>query len=420
MPTYRYQVCDLLTDTHITDLTLSGVRFDRRIVKPGALSATAHIPNRAVAELVQAVIPAAEDDLTTGPGRVICHVWRNNVIWGSYILWRGEVRSDRRGRITVSLSGATLESWLHRVIMPTKTWTDIDQLVIAREILVEIQTKPITSWNNLRIIGGGPATSGILRTRRYSAADVASVGERLEQLAEVISGPEWMIRTYDDGTGTGTRVREFYVDQIIGATAVHRVTQPGAVLEWRHIIDASDAATRHRARGGDDGTGRRAEWTEYSEPHRDDGWPEYVAVHDYPTVTVGATIEDYARWWMTYRSGALHTLEVTVRVPENPTLGPDQLGDYAHLTLVNDWWPIDEETGAPTFNQIRRVIGMEVTPPERGRGEEATLILEGPREIGDTTARGEPLYPAGIGERLARAPAERRAILSGSAPAAAT
>lgn len=417
MPEYRYQLCDLVTDDHLAWLPLVGVDFERRIVQAGGFSASLPITNRHLSDLVARVIPRREDDLSAGPGRCVIYVWRGDAIWGCYVIWRAHVEGDDRGRATAQLKGAHLESILHRILIDsTTTYDQWDQSVMARDLIEESIDEPGSQWGPLNL-GGGPAFSGVLRDRTYHGGDMASLGQRLEELSEVIDGPEWYIRAYVDSTGA--RRREFYVDLTLGQTDTsHIFSQPGNILSWKYSGDATDTGVRYTVRGDETDTdGRRAQFGGYSDPHFDAGWPTMEEVRDYSTVTEIDTLVDYAAWWATYRAGATYTLEVTVRLPEHPTLTPDRLGDYARFTMVNEWWPLDEN-GAPTMVQWRRVIGMEVTPPDRDTGQEtARLIVEAPRD--DPAAgepRGYPLYPPDMGQRIARYERGQRMIVSGTQP----
>lgn len=422
MAKYRYQFCDLWTDQHIVDLPLLNVRFDRRIIKAGSFSATVPIPNRTVADQVARIQPRTDADISTGPGRTIVHIWRNGQLWGSYVVWRGTVDCDERGRLSAQITGASLESWLHRrYLREALTFTGVDQLVIARSIVTSLQHwsgNPTGGWANIGMTVAGPATSGTLRDRSYPPWDATTAGERLEQLSEVIGGPEWYIRTYP-GSG-GARVREFYVAPMIGnQSRLHTFTQPGNVMSWRQVVDATEAATQFQVRGEviDPSTDRRRLYLSGSTRHEFlAGWARLETTRDYPTASVGTTLQQYAQWWAAQRAGAEHSIEVTVRLGETPTLTPDRLGERARLVLVNDWYPPNPATGAPSFDQARRVIGMEIEPAERGRPERATLMLEGPRQPSDTTSRGAPLYPREISDILARTSRELRAIVGSSAP----
>ncbi|GAA1455753.1 hypothetical protein [Nocardiopsis tropica] len=421
-PTYRYQFVDLRTGAHIADLPLSGVTYDRRICQAGTFSGSMPIANAALASRAARVVPRTPADLTRGPGRTVVHVWRDGALWGSYIIWSATVSSDTRGRVTLTVQGAGIESWLHRMAITNDLdYQQVDQLDIARGLAAHAENKPgaVTRWRGIGLTTGGPASSGVLRDRYYEASDYASYGERLEQLSEVIGGPEWMIRTYPNSTGQ--IVKEFYTAPQIGdPTRVHVFAQPGNVLTWRYLVDATDATTHHlvrRASTEDTGLG----WAHrpFSTPHMDAGWPILETVREYPTVRNSAVGAEYAAWWAAYRSGSAHTLEVTVRMPEHPTLTPPRIGEHARVILINPWFP-PTDTGAPTVDEYRRVIGMQVRAPDDGAQETATLLFEGPRDLHESASQGMPQYPANIGEMLARISREQRAIISGSAPTTGT
>ncbi|MBB6173715.1 hypothetical protein HNR23_003775 [Nocardiopsis mwathae] len=369
----------MLSDRTIVELDLDDVKFDRRICQPGAFSGSIPITNPTIAEQVAKVVGRYDDDLSAGPGRTVVHVWRGPEIWGSYLIWSAEPKSDDRGRVTVDISGASLESYLyHREIREDLEFRRADQLDIARGLVAHMELdRPI----GLRL--GGEDFSAVTRNRRYRSSEAATYGERLEELSSVIDGPEWMIRTYPEG---GRRVREFTVAQRMGQDVTDHIwAQPGDVLSWSYPADAGDVATSWRARGDTPND----DLSEDSEPslsrqwedprYREAGWPLLERTVDYQSVTDTDVLDDYARWWARRSSGAVRFPQVTVRLGESTSFTPNNLGDRARLTLVNDWFPLTG--GRPTFSKSWRVIGVEVTPVSRSNGQEqASLIFEEPTE----------------------------------------
>ena len=384
MSRYRYVFADLLTDQTITELALTGVTFDRRIIQPGTLRATIPIPNAEVAADVRRVFPHERYwPPTAGPGRVVCHVYRGAQIWGTYIIWTATPSGDERGNVSVEIQGATLESYLdHRQI-----WTDIppfvqvDQATIAHELVRHMQAP------------GGPADIGLVpkgaplgvrRDRTYRASEAATYGQRLAELANVADGFEYMVKTFLDPT-TGKRARHFVTASRLGQDQTDHVwTRPGNVVSWSYPSDAASAATRWRARGDTD----QDDLTADSEPMlgtvqtADEliaaGWPWLDHTEDYQGVTQVDTLDAYARWWRDTRSGVIRIPQARVRLDDSPSFTPDRLGDYARLTIVDPWFPLDrsEGYGRPTFSRRWRVVGIEVTPTSREDGQElATLIF---------------------------------------------
>lgn len=377
MATWRYQFCDLVTDTHLVDLDLGEVRFDRRICQAGGFSATAYVTDATTADLVARIVPRYPGDISTGPGRTVCHVWRDSEIWGSYIIWQATPQGDDRGRISVALQGASLESYLfHREIRRDLLYDQIGDHDIARDLVADME------WYGPIGLTVAPGPPGVPRDRSYLASAAATYGERLEELAEVIDGPEWMIRTYRD-PASAARVREFVVADRLGEDAGHRFTQPGDVLAWSYPADATAVATAWQTRGDTINSDVAAG----SEPllsgiwedprYRLAGWPLLERTVDYQGVTRVDTLDAYAQWWASRRSGMVRIPQVEVRLGDGTTFSPDRLGDTVALTLVNDWFPLDD--GRPTFSYQWRVIGVEVTPATRGTGfDRARLIFEEP------------------------------------------
>ena len=128
----------------------------------------------------------------------------------------------------------------------------------------------------MRLVLGGQTSSGLLRDRTYLSTEYAMVGERLAQLSEVINGPEWSIFTY--ANESGERIREFRAAQVLGTGTIHRISQPGTLVEWSYTVDAAGAATSHLVRGGGTSTGTTSttRWVVVRNAnlsHMGQGWP---------------------------------------------------------------------------------------------------------------------------------------------------
>ncbi|MFB8763080.1 hypothetical protein [Nocardiopsis alba] len=385
MAFYRYQFCDLVTDRPIANLDLTGVSFDRRICQPGTFSGSVAVTGTEIAEKVARVVGRHDEDLGRGPGRTVVHVWRGDRIWGTYLIWSAEPKSDNRGRITVDLAGASLESYLHHREIRTDLTLEGDDPVRLAGALIEVmeEDRPIGLVPvGPERTGEGPRRSAEPRSVSYRASEAITFGEALEDLSARDDGPEWMMRT---AVRDGERIREFVVRDRLGQDRTEHVfAQPGNVLAWNYPADSTDAATTWRARGDAPDTAPDDEaepvlsrvWTDAR--FEEAGWPLLDRTVDAPGVTDLDELDAHARWWAGRSSGAVRFPQVTVRLAENTTLTPDRLGDSARLVLVNDWFPL--VNGSPSFSRSWRVIGMEVTPASRGQGEDtATLIFEEPR-----------------------------------------
>lgn len=377
---YSYVFCDLLTDRLIAnDLDLKDVSYERRIGEPGSFSATVDIVDEITAAKMARVVPRHPEDLSTGPGRVVCHVYRNGVIWGSYIIWSASISWGGRDQpIQVRLEGASLESYLFRVHIREDLgpYEGVDQIQIARDLLATMQLTP--RYNIKLVLTEG--TSGVLRDAQFLASEAASYGERLQELANVDNGFEWMIVTVDNGDGTRTRYWVWGYPHIGSDATDHKFLQPGNVLAWSESIDVrGGTAFQARGQASSEDASEEAQapvsQVILAQDHIAAGWPGLDVTTDYSNVSDVQTLNAYARWGATHRAGATRLHEATVRLPANTTFGPGNLGDRVTLMLVNPWWPV--ENGVASFAKSWRVVGMTIRPPSRGRDiEECVLTFE--------------------------------------------
>ena len=372
---YRFVFADLLTDTYLGELDLVVDRFDRRIGEAGTFSATIPITNRTEADKVAAIIPRHPDDLTTGPGRIVCHVYRRGIIWGTYIIWSASVSESQRQGLQVQLQGATLESYLSHVEIRTDLpYTQQDQITIARSLLTSMQAQ--TYANIGLILQAG--TTGQPRDIAYLNGEVATYGQRLKELGDREDGFEWLIHT-EDVAGVRTRAWKWGYPKLGDITSDHLWAQPGHVLSWQEDIDALAGATSYRARGDSINTDVASASTPLlsternADAHLAAGWPRLDRTVDYTSVKDADTLEAYAIRWAAQRPGAVRVHQATIRL-EGDEFTPANLGDYARLMLVNDWWP--RQDGYASFSKSWRVIGIQVNPPTRGGQESATLVFE--------------------------------------------
>lgn len=371
MAQYTYRFANLLSDSDLCEMELVDVKFDRRIIQPGAFSANIPVTNPDIATQAKKIVPA----------KTIVHVYRDSEIWGTYIIWSVRLRSSSHGPTVMELQGATLESWLDRRIVDVdQTYTGINQYAIARGLLDQAQIgwTPYEANADLHIISDAFNNSAVLRDRAYYVTDGATVGQRLRELAAVDNGFEYMINTYDNYS-LGERVREFVISSSMGNSNLEVVyTYPGNILSYDISYDATTAATAWWTRGDtiDDDVSGTSTPLMTAGPVLADDWlasafPHLDRVVDYSSVTVLDTLENYAAWWRDNHSGVVAVPVVEINTSDNPTLiPPSALGTVAKFTVEDQFF------GAGDFSSENRVIGIEVTPPSRGSQEVIRLVIE--------------------------------------------
>lgn len=373
MAAWRYLFADLLTDRTLDILELEQVRFDRRIIQPGAFGARLPIPSSTLGDRARQSVRE---------GRTVVHVYRDADIWGSYIIWVATPAADQRGRVALTLQGASLESYPHhREIRTDLDYVDVDQLQIARNLVGDMQARP---EGDIGLVTGSE-TSAVLREQHYLRSEAATYGLRLEQLADLINGFEYTIRTFVD-PDTGQRLRKFVTGYpTLGQASVdHVFATPGKLVSWSLPGDAIRGGTSFQTRG-DIGQDFQPLMSGIFEADQllAQGWPLLDKTEDRQSVREVNTLNEWAQALRARLAGSVVIPHATVRLDETTQWNPNRLGDKVRLRLVNEWFPLstDPVTGktAPIYDRAERVVGCEIVPASREQGHDtATLIFEEP------------------------------------------
>ncbi|MET8098834.1 hypothetical protein ABZV29_20460 [Streptomyces sp. NPDC005236] len=362
-PPYRLLFCDLRSDQLLDALPVQGVALDDYIGKTGRLTGTVPIPNRAIAERARRAIV---------PGRTAVWVERGRDLWWGGILWTLALASDSRGFLGAQIQAGGWESYLYRrLLYDTQVAEQVDQLDIARGLVDYVQNTP---GGNVGITYD-TAVSGIPRDRTYLRYDLPTIGDLLDDLAAVEDGFEWRIASFRDADGR--RVKQLRLGHpVIRAGASEIVLDhPGPVLSYTWPVDATVKANAWQSRGASVNTNQAADSYPLTSPVLVDdadiaaGWPRLDGSSDYTTVEQQATLDAHARADQAAARNPVQIPEVEVLLGGNIT--PALLGATVRLRIRDLWHP-------DTLDARYRVVGLSITPPERGRPETARLYLEVP------------------------------------------
>lgn len=358
---YRVRFADALTDGNADEFALSGVACSTHIGAAGSLSATIPIArgNSALGARINAIKSA---------GGSAVYVYRNGVPWWPGLLWTKNKTSDANGKPTVQIGCGTFESYLDRVQLGADlaAMTSTDQLAIARSFLTDMQSDP---YANMRITPDSlTATSGIIRDRvMYKAAARPSYLKMLSDLANLDQGFEFTVQVLVDPT-TGARTRQIRLAYPTLATGtVHRIAKPGAILSYSFPEDGGRGATYLMATGSGI----------VSTIHKDTaqlnaGWPRTDLTTAYGSVTDPAVLEAHATADLALARVPVSVPAIKIR-PDASDITPMSIGDTVKVTIK------DELFGPPLypvgFTGTYRLVGVSVSPPERGKAETMDLIL---------------------------------------------
>ncbi|MEU3710483.1 hypothetical protein [Streptomyces catenulae] len=372
--TYRVLVCDLRSDRLLDVLPLTGVSIEDYIGKAGSFRGTVPIPNRELADRARAAI---------GPDRVArTALWveRDRRIWWGGVLWLVNPQSDERGRLAVEVQGGTFDTYLdHRILRTTHEATRTDQFDIARDLVDYAQQQPGGDIG----IRYGTDTSGVLRSRTFAASDQPTIRDLLDKLSTAEGGFEWRIRCFRDPE-SGERVKQLDLGHpriVRGDDVV--LTHPGHILNYAWPADGTTVATTWQARGATNNRNQAAASKPLlSELLVDEqalaaGWPRLDGTSDHQSIDDPEQLAEHARAEAAAARRPAVIPEITVHLDSQ--ISPDLLGRYVRLRVRDLWF-------ADGLDVRHRVVGIAVTPPERGAGESVKLTLETPENPNGNSA----------------------------------
>ncbi|MGW4199808.1 hypothetical protein [Streptomyces sp. NPDC004726] len=358
---YRAIFCDVLTDQTIDILPLRDVQIDDYIGKPGSLSGTVPIPDAAIADRVHRV----------EEGRTAVYLERGGDLWWGGIIWTSTLQSSERGVLTLGIQAATFDSYAgRRRIRENLSYTAQDQLELARELWRKLQS---TTGGDIRV-RYGQETSPVPRTISWRDGDETSFADAIDQLATMDNGFEHHIAVYRD-PATGERVRRLRLGspRIRTGSTDLILDRPGTILSYSFPRDATRGGTTARTRGASVNSNQAAESRPLvsTEIVADDliagGWPRVDLSSDHNEVSSVETLNSLARAELAQARGAVVIPEISIRL--DGVVPPALLGRTARIRITDEWHP-------QGLDARYRIIGVKVSPSQRGRPDTAELYLE--------------------------------------------
>lgn len=179
MPDYRYLACDWLTGDVRAEIPFSTIKMAHVRNGAGPMSATVD----------QRHVKATRTNLD--PGRTIILLERDDRIIADALLWGAKPGAGGN----MNCSGASLWSlFARRHITSNRTYADIDQLEVARDLIAWAQGTGSTAHGN----AGDPAgnynidvddtLSGVATNQDYPGHQLKNLGQAVEQLASAQGG----------------------------------------------------------------------------------------------------------------------------------------------------------------------------------------------------------------------------------------
>lgn len=357
---YRAIFCDLRTDQTLDILPLQDVTLDDYIGKPGSLTGTIPLPDRAIAARAARI----------QEGRTAVYLQRGGDLWWGGVVWTSTLDSTDRGVVTLGIQAATFDSYANRrIIREDIAYSAAEQLDVVRDL-----------WNRMQGYEGGDIgvsmgteTSGQTRTVSYENGDETVYYDAIDQLATLDDGFESYISVYRD-PATSERVRRLRLGSPKISTGVSDLVldMPGSILAYSFPRDATRGGTTAVARGATVNENQ----AEQSRPLISseqvsgligEGYPRIDLTADYTSVTDTGTLDSLATALLAQAEGSVVIPAITVRLDD--LVPPSLLGRSVRIRITDVWY-------ADGFVSRYRIIGHKVSPPQRGRPDTADLYLE--------------------------------------------
>lgn len=360
--TYRYLFADLQTNDIIAELPLTGVSFTQQLNQNGSFQG--HL-------LLSGVNAAAFNiDASTIPGRNAIYVDRDGVlVWGGVIWGRSYNSTDQ----ILSLSALEFMSYFtHRRITTTTSFTNIDQLVIAKTLVEDAQSVP---YGDIGVLynTAGQTTSGKLVDRVYYDYELKTVFNAVQDLSRQQDGFDFNIDVYYDGiTGLPAKAFNTYYPKS-GTTwsandpyALVFNFPAGNIVEYEYPEDGSLVANRIYALGAGSNEGKLISVAEDIDKFAE-GWALLEEQSNYSDITDQTVLDNLASGQVLAQSYPPTTVKIVVPPYIDPIYGTYQVGDEVRLLIIDNRFP-------QGLDEIYRLVGLSVQPGEDGP-ERATLTL---------------------------------------------
>jgi hypothetical protein len=360
--TYRYLFVDLLTNTIIAELPLTGVGFTQQLNQAGTFSG--HL-------LLSGLNAAAFNiDASTIPGKCGIYVDRNGIlVWGGVIWGRTYNSSDQ----TLSFTAREWISYFERRrITTTRNFSNTDQLVIAKTLIEDAQNEP---YGDIGILynTAGQTSSGVLVDRVYYDYELKTVFNAIQDLSRQDDGFDFDIDIeYDGITGLPTKAFNTYFPRSGTAydpndpEAVVFQFPAGNVVEYEYPEDGSIAANTIYALGAGSNEGKLIAIAQNA-AFLLDGWPLLEDQANYSDITDQTVLDELASAQVIAVSYPPTTIKMVVPPYVVPEYGTYEVGDDARVMIYDNRFP-------EGLDAIYRIVGISVQPGEDGP-ERATLTL---------------------------------------------
>jgi hypothetical protein len=360
--TYRYLFVDLLSNTIIGELPLTGVGFTQQLNQAGTLQG----------HLLLSGVNANKFnvDPSTIPAHCGIYVDRDGIlVWGG-VIWGRTYNSTSQ---TLTFSAQEWISYFdHRRVTQDVEFTNIDQLVIAKTLIENAQAAPYGNIN-VGYNSAGQTTSGVLVSRTYYYYEFKNVFQAIQDLSRQSDGFDFVIDVgYDNITGLPVKYFNTYYPRSGEIYSAGNLNIPvfifpaGNIVEYEYPEDGSVVANTVYALGAGSNEGKLLA-TGQDTARLLEGWALLETTANYSDITDQTVLDNLATAQSLATSYPPVVLKVVVPAYVDPVFGTYAVGDDTRIIITDSRFP-------NTLDEIYRIVGLTVQPGEDGP-ERVTLTL---------------------------------------------
>lgn len=357
MASYRYLFADLLTNSILAELPITGVNFTQQLNSIGTL--TGHLLLSGVDSTTTNVINA------TIPGRTAIYVDRDGaLVWGG-IIWNRTFTSKDQ---VLNISAREFESYFEkRVITSTTAYTNTDQLTIAQALITNAQA---ISGGNIGV-SVGTETSGVLISKTYYGYELKNVFSAIQDLSKSNAGFDFNVYVYYDSNNNPAKLLRLgypRYGKTYSSTSVSQpvIELPGNIVAYEYPEDGTGTANYVYATGAGSNEGKTIS-TAIDGTKIAAGWPVLEMAANYSDQTDATLLGNLAAGQVAAISSPPVRIKAVIPTYADPIFGTYEIGDDIRIRITDDRFP----TGLDTYY---RLTAYNVTVGEDGP-EEVTLTL---------------------------------------------
>jgi hypothetical protein len=346
---YRFLFADLLTNSILAELPLTGVSFNQQLNQAGTFQG----------HILLSGLNAYKFNVANGtiPGRTAIYVDSDGVlIWGG-IIWGRDYNSTAQ---TLNITAREFESYFERrVITSDAVFTNVDQLTVAQSLF---NTAQAATNGNIGVIVP-TNTSGVLVSRTYYGYELKPVYGAVQDLSRALNGFDFYIDvSYVGGVPTKTLQMGYprlgTVYNASNASALVFELPAANIVEYTYPEDGSIVANTIRTIGAGSNEGKLIGYAQDA-TKISSGWPLLEDQVNYTDINNATLLAQLATGQVSAVSYPPVTMTVVVPADVTPDFTTYNIGDDARVIITDERFPT-------TLDQVWRIVGLNVQPGEDG------------------------------------------------------